>query len=373
MKHICHVIPSLDPKSGGPAQAIHHFVNATAKLHKHEILTTLEGISSIEDELTIRKKSKAEISFFKFRGTHSFKWSTELWEHLKRNADHIHVMHIHAGFSLISMLTARFCRKNNIPYIYRPLGVFSDYSLSQGNQLLKKIFLPLEINNLAGACAVHVTSHQEKRDSEVLGISEEKISVIPIPLNTPEEISDNQKPHQPLHLGFLSRIHPKKNIETLLAACGEFRYGDFVLKMAGDGDQEYVQKLKNQSEQIGISVEWLGFMNEEEKETFWKEIDWLVLPSLHENYGIVVAEALSRGVPVIISDQVEIGDFFKNEEVGFITGTDSASLVSALENVLRMNPADYKQISKRAFNWSKSTVSYRAVETQLNDLYQHCD
>jgi glycosyltransferase involved in cell wall biosynthesis len=373
MKHICHVIPSLDPESGGPAQAIHHFINATAHLHKHEIFTTNEGISSIEAELSIRKKSKAEISFFNYSGTHSYKWSGELWQHLKRSANQIHLMHIHAGFSFISMLTARYCRKNNIPYIYRPLGVFSDYSLSQGNQILKKVFFPLEIKNLGGACAVHVTSNQEKRDIEALGIPEENISVIPIPLNISDKSFETHIPHKPVQLGFLSRLHPKKNIETLLAACSEFRYGDFVLKMAGNGEPDYIQELKNKSDQIGISVEWIGFLNEEHKTTFWEEIDWLVLPSLHENYGIVVAEALSRGKPVIISDQVEIGDFFRDEEVGFITGTDSASLVSALEKALRMDQADYQQISKSAFNWSKSTVSYPAVETQLNGLYQHCD
>jgi glycosyltransferase involved in cell wall biosynthesis len=373
MKHICHIIPSLDPESGGPAQAIHHFINATAHLHKHEIFTTNEGISSIETELSVRKKSKAEISFFNYSGTHSYKWSGELWQHLKRNANQIHLMHIHAGFSFISMLTARFCRKNNIPYIYRPLGVFSEYSLSQGNQIMKKTFLPLEIKNLAGACAVHVTSHQEKRDIEALGISGEIISVIPIPLNVSENLQENTKPHHPVRLGFLSRIHPKKNIETLLEACGEFRYGDFVLKMAGNGNQDYIQKLKEQSEQIGISVDWTGFINKEKKTAFWEDIDWLILPSLHENYGIVVAEALSKGVPVIISDQVEICDLFNGDEVGFITGTDSASLVTALEKVLLMKSGDYLQLSKTAFNWSKSTVSYSAVETQLNALYQHCD
>lgn len=373
MKQICHVIPSLDPESGGPAQAIHHFINATASHHKHEILTTLEGIASVEDELRVRKRSHADISFFSYFGKHSFKWSAGLWKTLKRNADHIHLMHIHAGFSMISMAAARFCRINNIPYIYRPLGVFSEYSLSQGNQLLKKAFLPFEIQNLKGASAVHVTSFKEKSDIERLGVASDQIKVIPIPLNIDEDEEKKRMLHSPVKLGFLSRIHPKKNIETLFEACGEFRYGEMELVIAGSGEADYVEKLKQQSEQIGISVYWIGFVEDDQKAEFWDSIDYLVLPSLHENYGIVVAEALSKAIPVLISDQVEIGDFFKDEEMGFICTTEMASLLEGLRRIERLTPQDYQQLSKRAFNWSKSTVSYHAVENQLNTLYQHCD
>ena len=60
--------------------------------------------------------------------------------------------------------------------------------------------------------------------------------------------------------------------------------------------------------ELGLDVEFCGVVSEEEKERAWKWCDVLVLPTLSENYGLVVAEALERGKRVITTDGAPVWD-----------------------------------------------------------------
>ena len=97
---------------------------------------------------------------------------------------------------------------------------------------------------------------------------------------------------------FLSRIHPKKGIEILLEAWRNCDTKGWTLEIAGNGDANYIDKLK--SECSGFKKCTFCWCNiREDKWNFLRSADVMVLPTHSENFGIVVAEALAVGVPVI--------------------------------------------------------------------------
>jgi glycosyltransferase involved in cell wall biosynthesis len=105
---------------------------------------------------------------------------------------------------------------------------------------------------------------------------------------------------------FLSRVHPKKGIDLLLQAFCELRtldgpLCDYVLQIVGEGDNAYLSSLRSLADSLGVGehVQWLGGVYDERKWELIREADLLLLPTYSENFGIVVAEALASGTPVL--------------------------------------------------------------------------
>ena len=107
---------------------------------------------------------------------------------------------------------------------------------------------------------------------------------------------------------FLSRIHPKKGLDLLVPAFARAALSDALLVIAGPGDEEYVAAVKKLIAEHGIGerVLFTGMLEGRARVEAFVDADLFVLPSYQENFGIVVAEALACGTPVVISDQVNI-------------------------------------------------------------------
>ena len=115
--------------------------------------------------------------------------------------------------------------------------------------------------------------------------------------------------HNPLRLLFVGRLHPLKGVEFLLEAmrcfltqgCRGAEPQSLELRVIGKDEGEG-DKLRQMATEYGLNVEFCGVVSEEEKEKAWEWCDVLVLPTLSENFGLVVAEALERGKRVITTD-----------------------------------------------------------------------
>lgn len=111
----------------------------------------------------------------------------------------------------------------------------------------------------------------------------------------------------PLRLLFVGRLHPLKGVEYLLEALHELKASQrpgspaVKLKIVGKDEGEGA-KLKSIAERGGLDAEFCGIVGEEEKSRAYEWCDALVLPTLSENFGLVVAEALERGKRVVTTD-----------------------------------------------------------------------
>ena len=100
-----------------------------------------------------------------------------------------------------------------------------------------------------------------------------------------------------LKLLYVGRLHPLKGVEYLFEAMPTDCRLVIVGKDEGEG-----KKLKKIVARRGLDVEFKGVVSEAEKEAAYQWCDVLVLPTLSENFGLVVAEALERGKRVITTD-----------------------------------------------------------------------
>ena len=100
---------------------------------------------------------------------------------------------------------------------------------------------------------------------------------------------------------------------------------DATLDIAGDGPASYRDTLIARARSLGAasrSIRFLGFITGAEKARALATAGVFVLPSHHENFGVAVAEAVSVGLPVVISREVQIAHLVEQNAVGIVIGTE---------------------------------------------------
>jgi glycosyltransferase involved in cell wall biosynthesis len=140
------------------------------------------------------------------------------------------------------------------------------------------------------------------------------------------------------NLLFLGRVHPKKGADLLLHAFADLLKESVIpdldrwhIIMAGPHDHAYGQKMIALTSRLGLSprVTWTGMLAGDVKWGAIYNADAFVLPSHQENFGIAVAEALACGVPVLISNKVNIWREIVDDRAGF-AGEDNLDETKAL-------------------------------------------
>ncbi|WP_338440526.1 glycosyltransferase, partial [uncultured Aquabacterium sp.] len=133
------------------------------------------------------------------------------------------------------------------------------------------------------------------------------------------------------------RLHEKKGVDLLLQALAAVRARQPALTegvrlvMAGPANDDYGQRMQQLATQLGLNdiTVWTGMVSGAEKWGAFRCADAFALPSHQENFGISVAESLACGVPVLISNQVNIWREIEADRAGLV-GDDTQVATEAL-------------------------------------------
>lgn len=154
------------------------------------------------------------------------------------------------------------------------------------------------------------------------------------------------------YLLFLSRIHRKKGCDLLVDAFSRIstKRPDLDLVIAGPDQSGLVEGLRQSAEQFGIAsrVHFPGMLKGDVKYGAYRNAEAFVLPSHQENFGIVVAEALAAGTPVLISDKVNIWREIEADCAGLVAADTFEGTVSLLEKFLEIDKTELAKLKIRA-------------------------
>ena len=285
------------------------------------------------------------------------------------------IVHIHAWWNLVSLLSCRLAKGKNVPVVLSPRGMLTAYTLSNRNAGPKSIIHRLIGKKLLQYCHIHVTSEKEKQDI-LQFIKPKSITVIPnlVELGNfaPQKHSDMQS--NTFNLLFLSRIEEKKGLEFLFRALAELGT-DWKLTLAGSGSEAYIKDLKILAQQLTIAskINWVGQVKPEDKFELLAQHDLTALTSYNENFANVVVESLSVGTPVLISDQVGLADYVQEKKLGWVSNLNVASIKENLliafmakQDRLRIRQVAPQQI-KEDFNPALLVQKYISLYQQINN------
>ena len=168
---------------------------------------------------------------------------------------------------------------------------------------------------------------------------------------------------------FMSRIHPKKGLLELARAWREVRqsYPGWELVIAGpEQDKGYAEKVR--AELKGEAV-WTGELGGEEKWAALGNAGFMVLPSYSENFGIVVAESLAAGRPVITTTGTPWKEL-KEWGAGWWVEPKQESITQAMGEALTKTDAELDQMGARGRREVESKFSWRAAAETIVDAYK---
>ncbi|MCZ4244710.1 XrtY-associated glycosyltransferase XYAG1 [Pedobacter punctiformis] len=316
---------------GGPIMSVARLCESLAQNSTNELevfTTTANG----KEELKVAANESAivdgvKVTYFNRLTKDHTHFSPSLLRNLRRKikvaTNKELIIHIHAWWNTVSILSCWIAKSYNIPVVLSPRGMLTNYSLNNRNSFSKRLIHKLIGKRLLEYCHIHATSEKEKND--VLEIIQPKgIEVIYNQVNlpnTPVSLTDLLVEPLPIFkLIFLSRIEEKKGLELLFKALSDLSI-NWTLTIAGSGETAYIEYLKAESVRLNIDkkIVWAGQISNDEKFKLLAAHDLMVLTSYNENFANVVVESLSVGTPVLVSEQVGLANYVRDNDLGWIT------------------------------------------------------
>lgn len=295
--------------------------------------TTANGITElpVTPNIPVLTDGVSVIYFKRITKDHSH-FSPSLFLKLWSDASKFDIIHIHAWWNLVSVLSAFIALIKKVPVVISPRGTLSIYSFNNKNSLLKKLMHNILGKNLLRRSHIHATSLAEQKSLAKI-IKDGQIFNIPNFVKTAQSLRPKTFNGSTFKLLFLSRIEEKKGLDILLHALPLLNI-PYRLTIAGDGDQNYIDELKKiaQDNLSDQNIHWIGFQNQTKFDIF-SDHHLLVLPSHNENFGNVVIESLSAGTAVLISEHVGLADYIVENNQGWLCQTTAKSISDAIKNI----------------------------------------
>ena len=301
--------------------------------------------------------------------------------HFIRDVD---LLQLHGLWDPLPCTAARIAREQGKPYIISLHGMLLERSITH-HRLRKRLFLTVFGNRvLRGAAALHFTTRSElKQATPLLPIGPERVV---IPLTIESDLLDNppdanrwrqhfpELPDSWPRLLFLSRIHPVKNLPSLIAAIPVLvaEFPGVHLVVAGGGDPGYVRKMRVLAESSSAAkrIIFVGAVTGEAKAALICSATIMTIPSFHENFGMAVAEGLACSIPVLVTPGLGIGAEILACGAGFSCGEDAESISVSLARALR-NPEKLRATGEIGRRWALKTLSPQTVSCRFKELYSH--
>ncbi len=247
-------------------------------------------------------------------------WNPALRRYLRARLRDFDVVHIFGLYDLLGPRVASECRKQKIPYVVEPIGMYRPIVRSL---LLKRIYHQMFGSELiAGAGAIVATSEQEVAELTASGIPREKIIVRRNGIEFPREFPERGVFRKSLGITedaklllFLGRLSQKKSPDLLLDAFAKLASNaSLQLAFVGPDEAGMRARLENSATQLGLRsrVHFREPLEGKEKWAAYRDADIFVLPSQNENFGNTAGEAVAAGTPVVITDQCGIAPLLAN-------------------------------------------------------------
>lgn len=305
------------------------------------------------------------------------KRSADLVTRVVRTSD---VVHMHTPWETANVSCAKLCNQLNVPYVVSIHGMLDDWSMAQ-RSLKKRLYLTLSARRLLeNAHAVHCTARAELDQSQKW-YPKGRGEVIPLlfDIEPYRELPGPDIARQTFDISpdtpsvlFLSRIHVKKGVHHLIDAAnmlkGRGTPAQFLI--AGTGDSDYEQSLRDQIESLDLaqSVRLLGMVKGVEKVSLFQAADLFALPTSQENFGFVLVEALATGTPAITTKFVDIWPELEASGSSLIVEQSAEAFADAIGKLLT-DQGTRESMGRKGRKWVLETLDPAVVLGGYEKLY----
>jgi glycosyltransferase involved in cell wall biosynthesis len=345
------MVQTLDPSVGGVAPAVLSLSRGLAQRgHKIDIVTL--------DDPAAQWLANVDLPVHALgAGATGYRYSKQLLPWLRGHGEKYDRVIVNGLWQYLSFAAWRCFHGTSTPYFVFPHGMLDPWfkKTFPFKHLKKWLYWPwAEYRVLRDAAAVVFTSEEERvqaRKSFWLYRCREEVS--PLGLESPAPISSQAKEtflarypqlRDTRILLFLGRLHPKKGCDILIDALPrDSGLENMVsLVLAGPDQIGWEKYLRTRVTHLDIAprIVFTGMLQGEMKQGALASADAFILPSHQENFGMSVVEALAVGLPVLISERVNIWREIDADRAGYVESDDLPGTTRLIERWMATPPAE---------------------------------
>ena len=290
------------------------------------------------------------------------------------------VVHIHAMWMPSNVQIAKACKQVNTPWVLSSHGMLDDWCMEQGN-LKKRLYLATNARTMIRNATLILTTAEEERRQASKWIPFDNAIAIPliVDLAPYKTIPGHQLAQETFgnfgnsSILFLSRVHPKKSIETLIDSAVLLQRRGVMphFFIAGTGEKKYVKQLQEKVRRCNLEKQFsfLGMVVGEKKLSLYAMADIFALPTQQENFGLVYPEAMLCETPVITTKGTDIWRELKDGGGAMIVDRSPEAFASSIEELLRNDTARI-QMGKNARKHILHWLDTNRVAVEYEEMYK---
>jgi len=360
---ILHYIPSIDESSGGVGAYMQLLARELGRLCELHVVTHQS-----------ERMLELENCRLHFMPLDNNPFSNKSKGVFMRLLDDIppDVFHTNCCWMPQSARTAMWAKSKGYKVVYTPHGMLEPWIMKR-HYWTKKVpaMLLFQKRGIQIANLIHATADSEKDNLIALGWNQ-NITVIPNCVRV-DEIKMKESWERKKNILFLSRVHVKKGVNFLIEAVSQLKteLEGYTITIAGPGEDEYIHGLRQLAAQLGVAdmFRFIGPVFGEEKWKLYQDADLFVLPTHSENFGIVVAEALASGTPVITTTGTPWKELNTNH-CGWWIPVGASSLTEAIKEFLQTEEQVIKGMGTRGRSLILRNYSCEGVASQFLNMYE---
>lgn len=364
-----HVIAGLRPIDGGPAYSVPRLCESLANAGAEVELMSVGETIAMRSDIGRLTEQRFAWDYARLPILRTLRASSDLAHNLRCKAAGADVIHNHGMWLLPNVYAGREGARAARPVVIAPRGMLSPAALSFSTWKKRLFWSLLQARAIAAAACYHATSEQEYQEIRAFGVSA-PVAVIPNGIDI-GALPKSPQPGQTRTVLSLGRIHPKKGLELLLRAWKTVEpiRPEWRLRIIGPAEGGHDVRLTRLAVELGLArVAIEGAVYGAHKARAYRDAALFVLPTLNENFGLTVAEALAAGVPVVATKGAPwkgLGD----ETCGWWVDGGIESLSAALLRATAMPENELLEMGERGRAWMKRDFSWTHVAEDMLQLY----
>ena len=366
---VLHVIPSIADESSGPTYYMLRMGNSLVDAGVDVELHTLLPLPQLSEQLHFRVKGYPRHDWF------NLGLSPEMKRGIAKEANSVDVIHNNSLWMMPNVYPYEVAKGRGCKMVTSPHGTLSAWALSR-NKWKKRVFGALfQYPALRHTDMWHATCEKEYEEIRSLGYRQ-PVAIVPIGMDLPEVESRNtlntrNREEYKKKVVFFGRLHKVKAVDNLVLAWGQLagEFLDWELELAGPdcGIKTELEQLIAEHHIPRIS--FVGEIKGKAKYEFLSAADICVLPSMTENFGVTVAEALACGTPVIASQGTPWAGL-EREKAGRWVPIGVEPLAVALKEMMSMDDDDRQQMGVRGREWIARDFSWKGIGVKMKVAYE---
>ncbi|MCK9609082.1 MAG: glycosyltransferase [Methylomonas sp.] len=360
---IYHTIAGINKASGGPSYTVPSLCSGLRDLGINIELHTLSCDVA-------NRKYNFDVIVHKRNFPAKLGASVAMKADLLRTVKASDIIHTHGLWLMPNLYSYKVAKVTGAKYILSPRGMLAKWSLSRSKFKKSIIGYLGQYKAILNADCIHVTAESEYEDVREFGYKG-PICIVPNGIDLPSGQSNKNLNSNKRKLIFISRVHPKKGIELLLDAWARVyqSHPDWELEICGPGDIDYINSIKAKIDETpGSRARYVAPLYGNAKEQFYNNANLFILPTHNENFGVVVAEALAHGIPVIVTKGAPWQGVVENNCGWWINNTVD-ELVTTLNHALILAPQVLYKMGLNGRLWMENDFSWVEISKNMLSTY----